>query len=227
MELREYWAILRRRWWLPVGLTVVALIASTYVALRGASAYKTDMRLAVTTIPTVNASAAQYDPVYYSNLDSEYLADDLSEFLQSESFASEVSRELKSAIDVRTILNATRSRKTHRFIDVTITTPTFDQGQDIGGSISRILEDPNHIAQYLHALNAYNTHVTVVTPPQTGRAATPLGLLAEISLRTLIGLFIGIALAFLLDYVDPTVRDTADVEHALALPVLAEIPMRG
>ncbi|MBV9355377.1 MAG: hypothetical protein JO023_07595 [Chloroflexi bacterium] len=224
MELREYWAILRRRWWLPVGLALIAFVFSTVIALRGASAYRTDMRLAVTTVPTVNAAAAQYDPVYYSNLDSEYLADDLSEFLTSEAFAGEVSRELKSTIDVRSIVDATRAKKTHRFIDLTITTPTADEGQTIAGSISRIVEDPNHIAQYLTALNAYDTHITIVTPPQTGRALTPLGLVSDIALRTLIGLFVGIALAFLLDYVDPSVRGATDVEQTLALPVLAEIP---
>ena len=35
MELREYWAILRRRWWLPVGLALVAFVFSTVIALRG------------------------------------------------------------------------------------------------------------------------------------------------------------------------------------------------
>ena len=38
VELREYWNIIRRRWWLPVAITVVALIASTAVGLRGAAA---------------------------------------------------------------------------------------------------------------------------------------------------------------------------------------------
>jgi capsular polysaccharide biosynthesis protein len=224
MELREYWAILRRRWWLPIGLAAIALVASSFVALRGAAAYRTDMRLAVSTVPTVDAAHALYDPVYYSNLDSEYLADDLSEFIHSEAFAGEVSRELKSAIDVRSIVDATRTKKTHRFIDVTITTSTPEQGREIAESIGRIVQDPNHIGQFLRALTAYNSSVTVVTLPQTGRAATPLGLASEIALRTLIGLFVGIALAFLLHYVDPTVRGARDVEESLSLPVLAEIP---
>ena len=82
MELREYWNIIRRRWWLPVAITVVALIASTAVGIRGAAACKTDMRLAVSTIPTPDPNAVlYYDPTYYSNLDSEYLADDMSELL--------------------------------------------------------------------------------------------------------------------------------------------------
>src|SRR5436190_18613412 len=125
MELREYWSIIRRRWWLPVSIMLVALVASTVVGLRGASAYKTDMRLAVSTIPTPDPNGTlYYDPTYYSNLDSEYLADDMSEFMSSRAFADEVHSELGASgtppsVDVATILSATRAKKTHRFIDIT------------------------------------------------------------------------------------------------------------
>src|SRR5579864_430488 len=98
MELREYWSIVRRHWWLPAAVTVVALIASTIVGVSGAAAYKTDMRLAVSTIPTPDPNGVlYYDPTYYSNLDSEYLADDMSEFMTSRAFAEDVHNELATA----------------------------------------------------------------------------------------------------------------------------------
>lgn len=230
MELREYWSIIRRRWWLPAAITLVALLASTAFGLRGAAAYKTDMRLAVSTVPTPDPNGVlYYDPVYYSNLDSEYLADDMSEFMTSRAFADEVHRELATAstptdVDIDTIMSATRTKKTHRFIDITVTTPTFDQGSQIAGSISRILSDQPHLAQYLTALSAYNTHLTIVTPPVTHRANTATGLISEIGLRTLIGLLVGIGLAFLIDYLDPSVRTRLEAENLLQLPVLGEIP---
>ncbi len=230
MELREYWSIICRRWWLPVAVTLVALVASTAVGVRGASAYKTDMRIAISTIPTPDPDAMRYyDTTYYSTLNSEYLADDMSEFMTSRAFADEVNRELASAnnqmdVDVATILNATRTKKTHRFIDVTITTSTFEQGEAIAGSISRILSDPNHLAIYLKALTAYNTQMSVVTPPVTHRANTVLGLISEIGLRTVIGLIVGIGAAFLVDYVDPSLRSRQETETLLQVPVLGEIP---
>ena len=230
MELREYWNIIRRRWWLPVAVTLVALVASTALGLRGAAAYKTDMRIAVSTIPTPDPnSVLYYDPIYYSNLDSEYLADDMSELLTSRAFADEVKRELATSstptdVDPLTIVNATRAKKTHRFIDVTLTTSTFEEGDLIAGSISRILADPAHLAIYLKALTAYNTQMTVVTPPVTHRANTPIGLVSEIALRTVIGLALGIGVAFLIDYVDPSVRTRQEAEAVLQLPVLGEIP---
>jgi capsular polysaccharide biosynthesis protein len=229
MELREYWSIIRRRWWLPVAVTLVALIASTAVGVRGAAAYKTDMRIAISTIPTPDANATlYYDPTYYSNLDSEYLADDMSEFMTSRAFADEVTRELATAKqpqeDVATIMSATRTKKTHRFIDVTITTSTFEDGEAIAGSISRILSDPNHLALYLKALTAYNTQMSVVTPPVTHRANSIPGLISEIGLRTVIGLIVGIGAAFLVDYLDPSLRSRQEAETLLQLPVLGQIP---
>jgi capsular polysaccharide biosynthesis protein len=230
MELREYWSIIRRRWWLPVAITLVALVASTVVGVRGAAAYKTDMRLAVSTVPTPDPNGVlYYDPVYYSNLDSEYLADDMSEFMSSRVFADEVHRELATSstpidIDVASIMSATRTKKTHRFIDITVTTPTYEDGSQIAGSISRIISDQAHLAQYLAALSAYNTHLTIVTPPVTHRANTVPGLISEIGLRTLIGLLVGIGLAFLVDYLDPSVRTRQEAESLLELPVLGEIP---
>jgi capsular polysaccharide biosynthesis protein len=230
MELREYWNIIRRRWWLPAAITVVALIASTVVGFRGAIAYQTDMRLAVSTIPTPDPNGTlYYDPTYYSNLDSEYLADDMTEFMTSEAFASVVRGELAASstpmnIDINSIVAATRARKTHRFIDISVTSSTPEEGAAIAGSIARIMGDPNHVAQYLKALTAYNTQLEVVTPPVTHRANTPLGLASEIGLRTLIGLLLGIGVAFLVDYLDTSVRTREEAERVLELPVLGVIP---
>src|SRR5207253_6522956 len=135
----------------------------------------------------------------------------------------EVRRELGSArlpdVDLGLLLTATRTKKTHRFIDVTITTPTFEDGDAIAGSISRILSDPNHLAIYLKALTAYNTQMSVVTPPVTHRANTVPGLISEIALRTVIGLLVGIGLTFLIDYVDPSVRSREEAEAVLRMPV--------
>jgi capsular polysaccharide biosynthesis protein len=229
VELREYWSIIRRRWWVVAVVTLVAFVASAAVGLRGAAAYRTDMRIAVSSVPVSDPSQQlQYDPIYYSNLDSEYLADDMSEFMHSDAFAGEVKRELATArnmnVDINTIVTATRTKKTHRFIDVTVNSATPDEGKEIADSISRIMNDPGRLGIYLRALTAYNTQMSVITPPETRRGNTLPGLISEVGLRTLIGLLIGIALAFLLDYIDQSIRSREEAEDVLRLPVLGEIP---
>jgi capsular polysaccharide biosynthesis protein len=125
------------------------------------------------------------------------------------------------------IVNATRTKKTHRFIDVTVVTPTFEEGQELAGSISRILNDQARMAGYLQALTAYNTQMRVITPPDTRRNNTPLGLVSEIALRTLVGFLIGVGVAFVVDYLDPSVRTRKEAEDLLRLPVLGAIPRSG
>jgi len=149
--------------------------------------------------------------------------------MTSRAFADEVHRELATSstpldVDIDTIMTATRTKKTHRFIDITVTTPTFEEGSAIAGSISRILSDPNHVAKYLTALTAYHTQMEIVTPPVTHRANTVFGLISDIALRTVIGLIVGLGLAFLVDYLDQSVRTREEAERLLEMPVLAEIP---
>lgn len=225
MELFSYWRIIKRRWWLLALVTLAALAVSTYVALRGAFAYQTDMTLAVSTIPTVAAATSDYyDPVYYSNLNSEYLADDLSEIIKSQEFGDIVSTDLHGAVSSAAIADVTRTKQTHRLIDVTLMTSTFDEGQLLGNEMARVLNDPNRVSQFLKALSAYQTQITIVDQPLTRRAATPTGLAAQIGLRTLIGLFLGIALVFLLDYLDQRFYDGQQASEVLGLPILGEIP---
>jgi len=229
VELREYWSIIRRRWWLPVALGLIAFLTSSVIGLRGAAAYRTDMRIAVSSVPVSDPTQQlQYDPIYYANLDSEYLADDMSEFMHSDAFAGEVKRELATArnlnVDISTIVTATRTKKTHRFIDVTVNSATPEEGKEIADSISRIMNDPARLGIYLRALTAYNTQMSVITPPETRRGNTIPGLVSEVGLRTLIGVLVGIALAFLLDYIDPSLRSREEAEDVLRLPVLGEIP---
>jgi capsular polysaccharide biosynthesis protein len=49
-------------------------------------------------------------------------------------------------------------------------------------------------------------------------------LIGEIGLRSVIGLLVGIGLAFAIDYVDPSVRTRDEAEAILQVPVLGEIP---
>lgn len=226
MELRQYWEIIRRRWWIPAALTAIAFVASAAVALLGAAAYKTELRLAVSTRPSVDrADQLYYDPVYYANLSSEYLADDLSEIIQSEPFAEDISAELGYTVLPSTVAEVTRAQKTHRLIDVTITTPNRQDGIEIAGAMVRIVNDPGRISQYLQALDAYTSSVSVVNQPVTRRGNTVAGMISEVGLRTLVGLALGLALAFLLHYLDRTIRTRHEVEELLDLPILAEIPV--
>ena len=51
-----------------------------------------------------------------------------------------------------------------------------------------------------------------------------IGTRQKLTIGLLVGLFLGVLAAFLLEYLDQTIRSASDVERALALPVLGRIP---
>jgi capsular polysaccharide biosynthesis protein len=221
VELREYGALLWRRWPIWAGLTVVALAFSAVFGLFGPNSYESTMRLAVGTEPLPTA-VGYYDPNYYSWLSSEYLADDLSELLKSETFAQDVSTFLGSRVEPRAISDVTRTKKTHRLLDVTVSAPTPEQAQALGLAYEKAINAK--LPDYFPQLRVVNAHVSILNHPSVSRALTPALLLGSIAVRTLVGLLLGLALSFLVDYLDASVRDRDEAERLLGTPLLAAIP---
>lgn len=221
MELRQYGVILWRRWPIWVGLTALALVFSIALAVAGPTAYESTLRLAVGTEP-VPTAIGYYDPNYYAWLSSEYLADDLSELLKSEAFAQDVSAALGYRLDPSAIAQVTRTKKTHRMLDVTVTAPTSEQALSIGRAYEQAIN--SRLPAYFPQLHVQNGRVTVINRPTVSRALPPVLLAGQIALRTLVGLALGLGLAFLVDYLDSSVRDRAEAERLTGVPVLGEIP---
>ena len=63
----------------------------------------------------------------------------------------------------------------------------------------------------------------MIDPPTISLVGPSLRQRLDLPLRTILALVAGIGLAFLLDYLDDTIRGRTDIE-ALGLPILAEIP---
>ena len=96
MELRQYWAVIRRWWWIPV-LTVLLVAAFTLVTARPwqpkAPSYTTSLSFSIGLKPEKPADGEEN---YYTALASEYLIDDLSEVVRGSEFASAVSQRLQA-----------------------------------------------------------------------------------------------------------------------------------
>jgi capsular polysaccharide biosynthesis protein len=222
MELRAYAAVLRRHARLILIITAATLIASVILALRGPSAYTASMRLAISVVPDPRVGDFfKYDS-YYAVLSSEYLADDLSELIRSEAFAADVSAELGQTIEPEAIVNLTRTKKTHRLLDVQIASSDPQSALAIAEAFERVLN--TKLVNYLAFMQANNGFVRIVNRPKVARTNTLPLTVAEIGLRTMAGLVGAIGIAFLLEYVDDRLRDRRQVETLLGTQVLAEIP---
>jgi capsular polysaccharide biosynthesis protein len=222
VQLREYWDIIRRRLWLVLLLPVVAVGASGYLAFRGPSAYCANMKLAVGIIPEPREGSTYKYDLYYPWLASEYLADDLTEVLKSQAFAQDVSAELGYSLDPPLAASATRAKKTHRTIDLAVCGQDRGVVAEVGNAYERVLN--TRLGEYFRQLQAQNGQVRIINRPTIERASSTGSLAAELALRGMLGLALGLGLAFLLHYLDDRMRDRRELERLLDLPTLGEIP---
>ena len=104
---------------------------------------------------------------------------------------------------------------------MTITWHDAAQAQLIAEAAVQNLSENN--AKYFAQLGASGASVAVIDKPVAYRVGASLREQLDIPIRLLLALLAGIALAFILDYLDTSVRDARDAER-LGLRVLGEIP---
>lgn len=226
MELRQYWAIIRRWWWIPV-LTVLLTALLTLVTQRPwqarPAAYTTSLSFSVGVQPQ---NPDNGEEAYYTALASEYLIDDLAEVVRGSEFATAVSQRLQAqgiTVPPGALQGSTEAGKLHRILNVGITWGNPDELSAIGDAVAATLKE--EAATFMPRLFAQNGAAYLINRGAVGQIGPGLREKLELPLRLLLGLAAGIALAFLADYLDDRVRGREDIEQ-LGLRVVGEIPRR-
>ncbi|MBN1136238.1 MAG: hypothetical protein JXM73_06620 [Anaerolineae bacterium] len=220
MELRQYWRIIWRRWWLIAALLAVVLIVSLVTYRSPAPVYQATMRFAIGIEGEEAVSAVSGEGRSDTWLASEYLADDLSEVLKGGDMAARVSERVGFVVPAGTIW----AGREHRIMTVSITWGDPDQAQKIAEAIGAIVQDAG--ADYFPQLAGAPARAVLIDGPGIGQVGRSLKDKLDLPIRLLVALVAGVALAFLWDYMDATVRDRAELE-SLNLNVLGEIPRQG
>ncbi len=226
MELREYWAIITRRWQLIGVVTALTFAASVVMIFFGSNYYKSELRMAVSIKPEPMPQQKDYYSYdrYYTWLTSEYLVDDLGEVIKSDAFLDDASKVAGLPISKDAIRRDISTKKTHRILTITVTSQNPHYAYVMANAIAKTVQD--NLQNYFAQINADNAQITVLDDPQAQAEMGTLRKGIEIALRTVVGFLAGLGLAFLLNYLDPTVRGAREAEELLGLPVLAELPVR-
>lgn len=228
MDLTQYGQIIWKRIWIPALLFVVVAAASLLTLQVPPSSYSTSMRFTVRVQSDTGAAEYDYDG-YYGWLASEYMTDDLSAIVRSQAFAADVNRYLAemengTQIPPGVLSGVTFGEKQHRVLQVNLTWGEAGQLTSIAQAVVLAME--NDAARYLDPLGGPETTIQVIDPPSPP-AANPPSLTQQLQLpvRLLLALGVGLALTFLLDYLDTSVRGRAELE-AMGISVLAEVPKK-
>ncbi len=230
MELIVLWNLFKRRWWLIL-LPPAAALLLTLPALKNVISppvtYSVQMRLTAAAPPNaqVEGETTPYeDSAYVPLLASEYVVVNMPHWIMSDSFADEVSTVLSgqnvtiSGEDLRGAFYADSFRS---ILTLYISWDDSEEIRAIAGAAVTVLQTRNQ--HYFPQFAAQPVQVVPLDDVKVYQAATPLTVRMMPLLKLAVGLAAGLGLAVLAEYLDQTVRSTADVE-ALELPVLGEIP---
>ncbi|MDY7077360.1 MAG: hypothetical protein SXV54_10605 [Chloroflexota bacterium] len=224
MELRTYWKILLRRWWLVVApvAVIILYVAATYAP--PGLAYQVVMRFAAGTKPA--GLSEDYDR-YYTWLTSEYIANGLADAAGTETFARAVAvrlAEVGHKVSPGAIQPAIVTDNAQSILVVYLTWPNAEQIVAVAEAITAELTGNG--AAYFPQLEGVEPSVRLLDTPAP--IPLPPGLRAQLmgpAIKIGLALVVGVALALLWHYLDPTVRETVELEE-LGLGVLAEIPRK-
>lgn len=225
MELKDYARVIWRYLWLVVALVVVVGVGSWIFRAQPAPQYTASVRFTIGVSAPPATQVQGYDPILTSYQASEYIRDDFVEIIQSDVFADDVNAQLaKMGVSGITINKGNISaavEKQRRLMSMTVTWNNPEQAQKIADAAVTNLSDNN--AKYFAQLGATGATVAVIDKPAVSKVGPSLREQLDIPIRVLIALLAGLALAFILDYLDNSVRDARDAE-ALGLRVIGEIP---
>jgi len=228
MELRTYFCILKRWWWIPAGLVALTLLFSL-VTLKPWQArpttYVMGMSFSVGVEPQQLPDEFTYDG-YYTALSSEYLIDDFSAIVKGSEFAAAVSQRLAGeGIQVAPgqIQGSTQTGKLHRILTVTITDGDPERLQKIADAVAATMtEDAD---KFMPRLLEDQGRVYLVDRGGVAAIGPSLKQRLDLPLRLVLALLAGVGLVFLMEYLMPRVQTRQDLE-ALGVSVLAEIPRK-
>jgi capsular polysaccharide biosynthesis protein len=114
--------------------------------------------------------------------------------------------------------------KQHRILTVDITWSNAEELAQIAQAVVAVMEQDS--PEYLTQLGTPGALIELIDEPSPPGPNPPsLTRRLDLPVRLLLALGAGIALTFLLDYLDDSVRGRGDLDR-LGIPVLAEVPKK-
>jgi capsular polysaccharide biosynthesis protein len=224
MELRQYWRIVRRRLWVVGVLFITVLVISVLTRSAPATAYQATMRFMMGLEPEVKTGDYYTYDKYYTWLTAEYLIDDAAALVRSRAFAEAVSGRLSGTgvtVPAGAIQGSTQAGQLHRVLSVQIVWGDAEELGEIANTVVAVL--PDQIAGHFAQVGSSNVYASLIDPPAIGAIGASLKQKLDLPIRLFLALIAGVALTFVLDYLDTTVHSRQEVEQS-GMGVLAEIP---
>ena len=220
MEFIRYWQIVRKRWWLIAALVaVVGLVSLVTHDWSPSPRFTASLRLnvGIEPVPPENADYV------YNPLDTwrsaEYLMDDLASAVRGAEYARRVAARLD--LENVNLAGAFGAATEFRVLTVSVLWGDEEQLARIVNAAVEVLDQEG--AELVGPLGYARPVLRLIDPPVVVPVGPSLTQKLEFPIRLGMALLAGVAGAFLLDYVDLSVRSAQELED-MGISVLARIP---
>lgn len=225
MELREFWQVVKRRWLLIVLPAAIALTVLVITYKPPGQLYNAGIRFIASQEPSTGTDDSDEERLANWK-SSEYTVNTLADWVKSGQFAALVSQSLTEdgiSVPAGDIQGGVASDSTRSMMTLSINYHDFHTLERIMNAAATVLIEENY--QGLPQLGGKSAELVQLDQPVVN--AIPPGLSRQLDLpfRLLLAIAAGFGLAFLVEYLDPTVRDRDDLE-SLGLSVVGEIPKK-
>jgi capsular polysaccharide biosynthesis protein len=226
VELKAYFAVIMRRWYLVALVPALVLLGVIYQFVQAEPAYTASARLSIVrTEDQPDLPEFRYDG-YYRYLASEFAVDDFVELVRGNVFAADVSARIKQEtgndIAATEIQQAIQSERKHRILNIDVTSADQDRAVLIAAAAADTLEAKG-IQYFTPNLPPSAAAIQTVQTPESAASNLTKQRLVYV-LQLLVAVFAGLVIAFLVDYLDDTIRSRDAVTATLGVPVIGTIP---
>ncbi|MFC7371398.1 YveK family protein [Fictibacillus iocasae] len=215
ISLKELFAILRKRLWLILALTVAATITAGLVSFYLLTPiYQSSTQLLVNQAKSdkqIDFNAVQ------TNLD---LINTYNVIIKSPAILEKVQQEMNLDRSVSELNNqiTVNSKENSQVVEVTVEDKDPVMAVNMANTIADVFQ--KEIATIMSVDN-----VSILSKAQMAENPSPVKPqpLLNMAIALVVGLMAGVGLAFLLEYLDNTIKTEQDIEKVLELPVLGSI----
>lgn len=221
IELWQYWEMLKKRWLIIVVLPLIAALTSGIISF---FILKPVYQASTTLIVGKKASEAGQAAVQMLDnnvlLANQQLAKTYAEIAKSRTVEQNVIEDLDMEITVEALdkMVSITSVKSTEILEIQVTNTDPDFAAAIANSMAQEFSKAVIEIKKVDSVSIVDTAVSPTNPIKPNKQL-------NILIAFVVGLMAAVGLAFLLEYLDNTIKTSADVENVLGIPVLGVIPV--
>ena len=219
IDLREYFTIIKKRFWIVILITVIAVgISIVILHLNKVQLYKAETTMIVNVQSNENQLMLTSDQIYDQIYAGEKLGVVYGEIIKSRAVLNPVIERLNLDISTEQLakmISISQVEDTH-IMTLSVTDTDPDRAKDIANTIPGVFTE--------EVKRTIKANGVEVIDPSLGGDPMPSNILKKVLIVGVVGVMIGIFIIFLIEFLDNKVKTPQDMEKYFNIPVLGVIP---